>query len=140
MSDQRSRKPPEDELGDFGDWADINRDRLEDRSCVKKDKRPWYGWHENPTMKDILQPKLLCQDIAESPQFWIDTEGDVVPKHTVYYLIPKDHVDLEELAEYLNGPEASAWLEANCQWLQTDSIGFRQRLWRTSLFQNGLGN
>lgn len=66
-------------------------------------------------MKDILQPKLLCQDIAESPQFWIDTEGDVVPKHTVYYFIPKDHVDLEELAEYLNGPEASARLEANCQ-------------------------
>lgn len=106
---------PEDELGDFGDWAEIHRDRLEDRSCVKKDKRPWYGWHENPPMKDILQPKLLCQDIAESPQFWIDTEGDVVPKHTVYYLIPKDHVDLEELAEYLNSSEASAWLEANCQ-------------------------
>ncbi|MFD1569568.1 hypothetical protein [Halorubrum laminariae] len=32
--------PPENELGDFGDWAEIHRDRLEDRSCVKKDKRP----------------------------------------------------------------------------------------------------
>ncbi|MFD1569569.1 TaqI-like C-terminal specificity domain-containing protein [Halorubrum laminariae] len=63
----------------------------------------------------MLQPKLLCQDIAETPQFWIDEEGDVVPKHSVYYLIPEDHVDLEELAEYLNGPEARAWLEANCQ-------------------------
>jgi len=44
-------------------------------------------------MEDILQPKLLCQDIAEAPQFWIDEEGDVIPKHTVYYLIPEDHVD-----------------------------------------------
>jgi len=43
--------PPEDELDDFGDWAEIHRDRLEDRSCVKKNKRSWYGWHENPRWK-----------------------------------------------------------------------------------------
>lgn len=109
------RLPEEDELGDFGDWAELHRDRLEDRSCVKKNKRPWYGWHENPPMEDILQPKLLCQDIAEKPQFWADEKGEVVPKHTVYYLIPEEHVNMRELQEYLNGPEARAWLEANCQ-------------------------
>lgn len=109
------RLPPEDELGAFGDWAKMHRERLEDRSCVKKNKRPWYGWHENPPMTDLLQPKLLCQDIAEEPQFWKEPTGDLVPKHTVYYLVPEPHVDLDALLEYLNGPDARAWLEANCQ-------------------------
>jgi adenine-specific DNA-methyltransferase len=109
------RLPEEDELGEFGDWAELHRSRLEDRSCVKKGKRPWYGWHENPPMEDILQPKLLCQDITSTPKFWVDREGDIVPKHTVYYLVPEDHVQIDELLEYLNSDEATAWLEANCQ-------------------------
>lgn len=107
--------PHEDDLGAFGDWASFHRDRLEDRSCVKKDKRPWYGWHENPPMEDILQPKILCQDITDDPTFWLDEEGDVVPRHSVYYIIPEDPNDLHAVYEYLNSPEAHAWFEGNCQ-------------------------
>ena len=113
--DERGNLIPEDELGAFGDWADLHRDRLEDRSCYKKGKRAWYAWHENPPMDDILQPKLVCKDITESPHFWRDDTGGVVPRHSVYYLIPEESVELKELQEYLNGPDASAWLEANCQ-------------------------
>lgn len=105
---------PEDELGAFGDWAEMHRGELEDRHCVDNGK-PWYSWHETPPMEDILQPKIVCKDISETPEFWLDTTGEVVPRHTVYYIIPEDHVNLEELVEYLNGPEAKAWLEANSQ-------------------------
>jgi adenine-specific DNA-methyltransferase len=113
--DEHGNLTPEDELGAFGEWGELHRERLEDRSCYKKDKRPWYGWHENPPMEDILQPKLVCKDITEEPHFWCDDTGEVVPRHSVYYLIPKESVDMQELQEYLNGPMVQAWLEANCQ-------------------------
>lgn len=112
--DETGRLIPEDDLGEFGDWAEMHRDRLEDRHCVEKGK-PWYSWHENPPMDDILQPKILCKDITDEPEFWADRSGEVVPRHTVYYIIPEVHVSLDDLLEYLNGPEAKAWLEANCQ-------------------------
>jgi len=113
--DENGNLIPEDELGAFGDWADLHRERLEDRSCYKKGKRAWYAWHENPPMKDLLQPKLVCKDITESPHFWLDDSGEIVPRHSVYYLIPDESVEIEVLQKYLNGPEVSAWLEANCQ-------------------------
>jgi len=113
--DEHGNLTPEDELEAFGEWADLHRDRLEDRSCYKKGKRTWYGWHENPPMEDILQPKLLCKDITEEPHFWSDDSGEVVPRHSVYYLIPGENVEMQELQEYLNGPMPQAWLEANCQ-------------------------
>lgn len=118
--DDDGRLPPEDDLGAFGDWAEMHRDRLEDRSCVAKNKRVWYGWHENPPMKDILQPKLVCKDVAERPRFWADREGSVVPRHSVYYLVPEDHVDLEDLLEYLNSEPARAWIEAHAQKAHND--------------------
>ncbi|WP_259519135.1 BREX-1 system adenine-specific DNA-methyltransferase PglX [Halanaeroarchaeum sp. HSR-CO] len=109
------RLPSENDLEAFGDWASFRRDRLEDRSCVKKNKCPWYGWHENPPMEDILQPKILCQDVTDDPTFWLDETGEVVPRHSVYYIIPEDPDDLYALHEFLNSPEAHAWFEANCQ-------------------------
>jgi len=123
--DETGRLASEDELGSFGDWAAVHRERLEDRSCVKKNKRAWYGWHENPPMEDILQPKILTRDIGAEPQFWLDESGDVVPRHTVYYLIPEPHVNMRELLEYLNGPEAAAWLKANCQRAHNDYYRFQ---------------
>lgn len=105
----------EDALGVFGEWAEMHRERLEDRSCYQKGKRVWYGWHENPPLRDILQPKLVCKDITEEPHFWRDKTGEVVPRHSVYYLIPKELDNIDALQEYLNGPQARAWLEANCQ-------------------------
>jgi hypothetical protein len=92
----------------------MHRSRLEDRYCVEEGT-PWYGYHENPPLDDILQPKLLCPDIAGAPEFWKDETGDVVPRHTVYYIIPKNGVDIDELQAYLNSDDARQWLEANCQ-------------------------
>jgi len=107
--------PPEDELGTFGEWAEQHRDRLEDRSCVKKHGTPWYGWHENPPLQDMLQSKIVWKDIAQKPRFYVEDRGDVAPKHSVYYAVPRDGVPIEELAEYLNSAEARMWIEANAQ-------------------------
>lgn len=114
------RLPSEDELGAFGDWAKMHRDRLEDRSCVAKGKRVWFGWHENPPMQDILQPKIVCKDVADEPEFWADREGEVVPRHSVYYIIPEEHVDIGNLLTYLNSDEAQAWIEAHAQKAHND--------------------
>jgi hypothetical protein len=104
----------EDELGAFYTWLEDHRERLEDRSCVENGKA-WYAWHETPPLDDILQPKIVFRDIAKEPRFWPETEGNVVPRHSVYYLIPRDGVSSESLLEYLNSPDARMWIEANCQ-------------------------
>ena len=106
--------PAEDELGSFGEWAGHHRDRLEDRSCVENGK-PWYAWHETPPMDDLLRPKIVFKDIAKEPTFWAEPNGTVVPKHSVYYLVPNEAVPFDDLLDYLNGPEARRWMEANCQ-------------------------
>ena len=102
------------ELGGFHSWLESNRERLEDRSCVKNGKT-WYAWHENPPLEDILQPKIVFRDIAKEPRFWPETKGDVVPRHSAYYAIPREGVSLDDLLEYLNSPDARMWIEANCQ-------------------------
>jgi hypothetical protein len=107
--------PEEDDLGAFGDWARLHRDRLESRSCVTDGGKRWYAWHETPPMGDLLQPKIVFKDIAKEPRFWAEREGDVVPRHSVYYPIPSDGVPLDDLLGYLNGPGARRWLNANCQ-------------------------
>ena len=107
--------PAEDDLGSFGEWAEQHRERLEDRSCVKKDGKAWYAWHENPPMEDLLGSKVVFKDIAKEPTFWPERDGDIVPKHSVYYLVPKNSVPLDDLLDYLNGPKARLWTEANCQ-------------------------
>lgn len=106
---------PEDALGAFGQWAELHRERLEDRSCVTTNGKAWYAWHETPPMQDLLQPKIVWRDITTEPQFWADRTGEIVPKHTVYYTIPKEGIGLDQLLEYLNSPQVRAWLEANCQ-------------------------
>jgi len=106
---------PEDELGAYLDWAELHRDELESRSCVEKGK-VWYSWHENAPMADLYDtPKILVKDVCDPPDFFADWDGDVVPRHSVYYIIPDEGVDLDELLEYLNSPKAQAWLEANAQ-------------------------
>jgi len=105
----------ETELGSFGTWMERHRDRLESRSCVTKGGKAWYAWHETPPMEDVLRPKIVFKDIAKEPKFWLEETGDVIPKHSVYYLIPRDGVPVEELLEYLNSTEARMWMEANCQ-------------------------
>ncbi|MFC7082264.1 Eco57I restriction-modification methylase domain-containing protein [Halorussus caseinilyticus] len=122
------RLPPEDELGAFGDWAEMHRDRLEDRSCVEKGKQVWYGWHENPPLQDILQPKIVCKDVADEPAFWADREGSVVPRHSVYYLVPADHVDLKEMLDYLNSEPARAWIESHAQKAHNDFYRLQSKM------------
>jgi hypothetical protein len=104
----------EKELGEVITWLEDHRDTLNDRSCVESGKE-WYAWHESPPMSDILQPKIVFKDIDKDPTFWAETRGDVIPKHSVYYVIPKQGVDLEELLAYLNSPKAKLWMKANCQ-------------------------
>lgn len=118
--DETGTLASEDELGAYADWAELHRDELESRSCVEKGK-PWYSWHENPPMQDLYNtPKVLTKDVCEHPEFWADREGDIVPRHSVYYIIPDDGVDLDDLLEYLNSPKAQAWLEENSQKAHND--------------------
>lgn len=102
------------ELSGFYEWLEQHRKRLENRSCVEGGKE-WYAWHETPPMRDLLQPKIVFRDIAKEPRFWAETRGDVVPKHSVYYAVPKDGVPMDDLINYLNSPNARMWMKANCQ-------------------------
>lgn len=104
--------------GDMGALAtDLRRPcvrrKLVARTCVRR--KPWYAFHETPLLREILRPKILCKDICEKPGFWIDRTGEFVPRHSVYYLVPKDPATLEVLADYLNSPVAHRWLAQNCQ-------------------------
>lgn len=113
--DEQGELLPETELTAFIEWAEDHRERLEDRYCVQTDNKKWYAWHQNPPLEELRQSKILCKDISEEPEFWLDTTGEIVPRNSVYCIITQEHVPEEELLEYLNGPEANAWLKANCQ-------------------------
>jgi len=89
------------------------RARLMKRTCVER--KPWYAFHETPNLDEILRPKILCKDISKEPRFWVDREARIVPRHTVYYIVPKDPSRIDEIADYLNSAEAKEWLQANCQ-------------------------
>jgi hypothetical protein len=65
-------------------------------------------------MDQMLQEKILFRDITDSPRFWVDEGGDIVPRHSVYYLIPREGVDITELQAYLNTDQIERWLQANC--------------------------
>lgn len=83
------------------------------RTCVAR--KPWYAWHENPPLRQLLRPKLLCKDIGAAPYFALDREGLIVPRHSVYYVVPGDPACLDELAEYLNSAPARRWMMDHCQ-------------------------
>lgn len=105
----------ENELGALNDYLkepNILR-KLKKRTCVAR--KPWYAFHENPPLVDILKPKILCKDITAKARFWIDKEGEIVPRHSVYYIVPKDSRQIEQLCGYLNSEYVGKWLEANCQ-------------------------
>lgn len=118
--DENGNLYPEDELGAFGEWAELHRDELESRSCVEGGK-VWYSWHENPPMDDIYGvEKILAKDVCDPPEFWAEREGNVIPRHSVYYIIPENPEILDDLLDYLNSPKARAWLEANAQKAHND--------------------
>lgn len=92
---------------------DAVRARLLARTCVKR--KPWYAFHETPPLRDILRPKILCKDIGETPYFWIDRSGEIVPRHSVYYIVPREAAAIDEIAKYLRSSSARTWLTQNCQ-------------------------
>ncbi len=66
-------------------------------------------------LDEVLQPKILCKDITQTSAFWIDRQGTLVPRHSVYYIVPKDANLLDELCAYLNSGPAAEWLNSHCQ-------------------------
>ncbi|MGV8082664.1 MAG: Eco57I restriction-modification methylase domain-containing protein [Coriobacteriia bacterium] len=113
--DQSGHLLPFDQLGGLRDYLSHSevRSRLLARSCVPR--KPWYSFHETPVLRDMLRPKILFKDISAKPEFWVDWSGEVVPRHSVYYLVPQCAADLPLILDYLRSPEAGRWMEANCQ-------------------------
>lgn len=111
--DGRLRAPEDmDELLRYlGDPA--RRTRLERRSCASR--KPWYAFHDSAPIDQIRRPKLLWKDICERPEFWVDRSGEIVPRHSVYYLVPRNPTRLDAIAEYLRSERADKWLRAHCQ-------------------------
>jgi adenine-specific DNA-methyltransferase len=89
------------------------RERLLSRTCVKR--KPWYAFHETPMLGEILRPKILCKDIGETPHFWVDRSGEIVPRHSVYYIVPREPGAIDVIADYLRSASAHEWLKRNCQ-------------------------
>lgn len=106
---------PEESLGGLGEYLrrPDRQERLLGRTCVTF--KPWYAFHETPPLPDILRPKILCKDISSRPYFLVDEEGALVPRHSVYYIVPEDSSRIHELCEYLNSDAVLSWLLANCQ-------------------------
>jgi adenine-specific DNA-methyltransferase len=105
----------ENQLGGLGHYLSHpeRRELLLARTCVAR--KPWYAFHETPPVRGVLRPKLLCKDIGAEPFFVIDRTGDLMPRHSVYYIVPLDPACLDELAAHLNSPFARRWLRDNCQ-------------------------
>jgi hypothetical protein len=105
----------EKELGDLGDYLHepARREKLLKRTCAAR--KPWYSFHESPPLQEILRPKILCKDITQTPFFVIDEIGELVPRHSVYYIVPKDPSRIHEIAKYLNSQTAKSWLVAHSQ-------------------------
>lgn len=90
-----------------------HREKLEGRTCARR--KPWYAFHDSVPMPEILRPKILCKDITESPVFWLDASGEIVPRHTIYYIVPKQAELLLEIFDFLNGEHARSWIRRNAQ-------------------------
>ncbi|MHB1068514.1 MAG: Eco57I restriction-modification methylase domain-containing protein [Gemmatimonadaceae bacterium] len=113
--DRAGRLLPEQLLGALGRYLRQPERRavLEARTCSARKK--WFAFHDNFPLDEVLRPKLLCKDITEAPFFVVDEYGTIVPRHSVYYIVPVDPRDLTPLAEYLNSPVAADWMRGHCQ-------------------------
>jgi len=113
--DADGRLLQEPELGPLGDYLrrPDRRLLLMKRTCVVR--KPWYAFHENPPLGEMLRPKILCKDIGSRPWFVVDEEGTIVPRHSVYYLVPADQSQIHELCAYLNSEPVAEFLMAHCQ-------------------------
>lgn len=112
--DLSGRLLPLPSLGELGRYLlrPEHRRSLQARTCAQR--KPWHAFHDSFPLSDMLRPKLLCKDITAEPRFWADPGGRLIPCHSVYYIVPHDPGLLDQLRDYLNGPEAGAWLRAHC--------------------------
>lgn len=108
---------PEHRLGDLATHLrrPDNLRKLQERPRVREGGKTWYRFYDNVPFADLRRPKILFKDITPEPRFWADRTGAIVPRHSVYYAVPKPGVDRDALLAYLNGPEAREWLRARCQ-------------------------
>ncbi len=113
--DEHGALLPEGRLGALGEYLNepSRKAQLLGRTCVAR--KPWYAFHETPPLADMIAPKVLCKDIGATPTFVLDPEGAIVPRHSVYYIVPKNPERLGELLEYLSSGTARKWLQDNCQ-------------------------
>lgn len=128
--DARSRLLPLQRLGALSRYLlrDDIRQRLLARTCVQR--KPWYAFHETPVLSDILRPKILCKDIGQTPHFWVDRVGNIVPRHSVYYLVPRDPAAIDVIVAYLRSPAAHQWLLQNCQRASKGFLRLQSRVLR----------
>lgn len=104
---------PFDRLGDgVQAWLKLHEETLRSRASIKGRGTPWYGWSHDPPLKMLLRPKILIRDFATDIEFWLDEAGEVIPRRTVYYIIPDETTDLHDLIEYLRTEDVRNWLEA----------------------------
>jgi len=129
----------EDELGAFADYLRRHsiRGKLLRRTCVRR--KPWYAFHETPPLPEILRPKILCKDITKKPHFWIDRAGSLVPRHSVYYLVPNDAAIINPLCAYLNSTEAADWLSTHCQRATNGFLRLQSNVLKTMPIPEDLG-
>lgn len=126
--DERGKLIPEQKLGALGQYLSepTRRAKLLARTCVER--KPWYAFHETPPLDDVLRPKLLCKDIGVAPYFVPDEQGRIVPRHSVYYIVPTDPSRMTELAEYLNSAPAQQWLRDHCQRAAKDYLRMQSHI------------
>lgn len=113
--DSEGRLLPEEEIQPLLSYLARFKPELEKRYCVVEGGKKWYAFHEDPPMRDLLKPKILCKDVVKEPAFWADLTGRVIPRHSVYYIVPKDPAVIPALLEYLNSYEVKLWLMAHAQ-------------------------
>jgi hypothetical protein len=113
--DKNGKLLPVDELGPLAKY--LSQDHIVEQlnKQVSKKGKVWYKFHDSVPLKDILQPKIICKDITPKPKFWIDDPGTIVPMHTVYYLVPKKGVKIEDIFDYLRSDFARDWMMIHCQ-------------------------
>lgn len=116
-------------LGSLANYLNRRKNALLKRTCTKR--KPWHAFHDSLPFSEMLRPKILTKDITKEPRFWIDRQGDIVPRHSVYYIVPRNPDILDDLLAYLQSDEAQDWLRANCQraangFLRVQSATLRQ--------------
>jgi adenine-specific DNA-methyltransferase len=113
--DERGRLLPADQLGALGEYLSEQerKKHLLGRTCTER--KAWYAFHDSAPLPEILRPKILFKDIGATPEFWLDEGGVILPRHTVYYVVPRDGVDIKDLLDYLRSPSAIEWMRGNCQ-------------------------